>query len=171
MAEYKLDQNLEQKIPGYRYGRDRAPLLRADLRYGSKLVEKLINYVMQDGKKPLARRIVYEAFDLIEERSGQPALEVYYKAMRNCMPKLETRSRRVGGSSYQVPYEVPEDRQKTLALRWISRAARERGERTMVERLAAELLDAAQGQGKAVDKKQESHRMAESNRAFAHYRW
>jgi len=166
-----LNRTLERMIPGYRKGRDKPPFLYPDLRYGSKLVEKLINYVMRDGKKSLARRIVYEAFDLVEERSGQPALEVFYKAVGNCMPKLETRSRRVGGSSYQVPYEVPEDRQKTLALRWIVNAARGRGERTMVERLASELIDAAQGQGKAYEKRLEAHRMAEANRPFAHYRW
>ena len=171
MADYQIDPTLEKTIPGARYGRDEAPMLHPDLRYGSKLVEKLINYIMQDGKKATARKIVYEALDLAEERTGEPALEVFYKAMRNVMPKLETRSRRVGGSSYQVPYEVPEDRQKTLAFRWITAAIKGRSERTMVERLAAELMDAAEGQGKAVDKRQESHRMAEANRAFAHYRW
>lgn len=171
MADYQIDQTLERQIPGERYGRAEAPYLHSDLRYGSRLVEKLINYVMQDGKKATARKIVYEALDLVEERTGEPALEAFYKAMRNVMPKLETRSRRVGGSSYQVPYEVPEDRQKTLAFRWITSASRQRSERTMVERLAAEIMDAAEGQGKAYDKRQESHRMAEANRAFAHYRW
>jgi small subunit ribosomal protein S7 len=165
------NKQLESKLPGWRYGRDKPPFLYPDLRYGSRLVAKLINYVMRDGKKSLARRIVYGAFDLIQERTGQDPLEVFYKAVQNCMPKLETRSRRVGGAAYQVPYEVPEDRQKTLALRWIVNAARERSERTMIERLAAEILDAAQGQGRAYEKKLESHRMAEANRAFAHYRW
>ncbi len=166
-----LDKQLESKLPGWRYGRDKPPFLYPDLRYGSKLVSKLINYVMRDGKKSLARKIVYGAFDLIQERTGQDPLEVFYKAVRNCMPKLETRSRRVGGAAYQVPFEVPEDRQKTLALRWIVQAARERSERTMVERLAAEIMDAAKGQGRAYEKKLEAHRMAEANRAFAHYRW
>lgn len=166
-----LNQTLEQMIPGYRYGRDKRPFLYPDLRYGSKLVEKFINHVMKDGKKALARRIVYQAFDLVEEKSGQPALEVFYKAISNCMPKLETRSRRVGGAAYQVPYDVPEDRQKTLAIRWIVQAARERKGKPMAERLAAELMDAAQSQGKAYEKKLEAHRMAEANRAFAHYRW
>ena len=166
-----LNKQLESKLPGYRTGKDKPPFLYPDLRYGSKLVSKLINYVMRDGKKSLARKIVYGAFDLIEERTGQDPLEVFYKAVSNVMPKLETRSRRVGGAAYQVPYDVPEDRQKTLALRWIVNAARERGERTMIERLAAELLDAAQGQGRAYEKKLESHRMAEANRPFAHYRW
>ncbi len=158
-----LAQQLEQIIPGR--------MVEPDLRYGSRLVEKLINYVMRDGKKTVARWIVYEAFDLIEKKTGQPPLEVFYKALSNCMPKLETRSRRVGGAAYQVPYEVPEDRQRTLALRWIVNAARERSERTMVERLAAELIAASRGEGKAYERKLESHRMAEANRPFAHYRW
>jgi len=126
---------------------------------------------MREGKKSLARRIVYRAFDIIQEKTGENPLEVFFKAMANCMPKLETRSRRVGGAAYQVPYEVEEDRQRTLALRWIVNAARERGEHSMAERLAAEILDASKGQGQAVEKKNETHRMAEANRAFAHYRW
>ncbi len=167
-----LNKQLERVLPGYRTGRDKSPFLYPDLRYGSKLASKLINYIMRDGKKSLARRIIYGAFDLIEERTDQPGMEVFYKAISNCMPKLETRSRRVGGAAYQVPYEVAEDRQKTLAIRWIVKAARERSsERTMIERLAGELLDAAQGQGRAYEKKLESHRMAEANRPFAHYRW
>jgi len=156
-------ETLEQVIPGRQ--------VPPDLKYGSRLVEKLINYVMWDGKKSLARKIVYRAFALIEEKTGEPALEVFYKAVANCAPKLETRSRRVGGAAYQVPFEVPADRQRTLALRWIVRAARARGERTMAERLAAELLAAANKEGKAYEKKLESHRMAEANRPFAHYRW
>jgi small subunit ribosomal protein S7 len=166
-----LNKTLERMMPGHRRGRDLPPFLYPDLRYESRLVEKLINYVMQDGKKSLARRLVYQALDHVEQRSGQPALDVFYKAVGNCLPKLETRSRRVGGAAYQVPYDVPEDRQKTLAIRWIVQAARERGERTMAECLAAELLDASQGQGKAYDKRLEAHRMAEANRPFAHYRW
>lgn len=142
-----------------------------DVRYGSPTVEKLINCVMREGKKSLARRIVYRAFDIVQEKTGENALEVFFKALGNCMPKLETRSRRVGGSAYQVPYEVEEDRQRTLALRWLVGAARERSERNMAERLAAEILDALKNQGKAVEKKNEAHRMAEANRPFAHYRW
>lgn len=156
-------ETLERVIPG----RGVPP----DLKYGSRLVEKLINYVMLDGKKSIARKIVYRAFELIEERTGEPALDVFYKAVTNCSPRLETRSRRVGGAAYQVPFEVPADRQRTLALRWIVRAARARGERTMAERLAAELLAATNKEGKAYEKKLESHRMAEANRPFAHYRW
>jgi small subunit ribosomal protein S7 len=148
-------------------GRDVPP----DIRYGSKLVEKFISYVMWDGKKSLARRLVYRAFDLIEKRGEGPALESFLKAVQNCMPKLEVRSRRVGGATYQVPFEVPPHRQTMLALRWIRDAARERPEKTMVERLAAEIVEAAKGQGRAVARKEEAHRMAEANRAFAHYRW
>ncbi len=158
-----IDPAVERVIPG------RVP--PGDLRYGSPLVEKLINYVMRRGKKTVARTIVYGAFDLIEKRAGQPGLEIFYKAIASCAPDLETRSRRVGGAAYQVPYEVPEDRRKTLALRWLIAAARERGERTMAERLATELQDAVQKQGKAYERKLDVHRMAESNRAFAHYRW
>lgn len=148
-------------------GRDVPP----DVRYGSKLVEKFINYIMWDGKKSLARRIVYEAFDIIEKRGEGPALETFLKAVQNCMPKLEVRSRRVGGATYQVPFDVPPHRQTMLALRWIRDAARERPEKTMAERLAAEIIAAAKGEGGAVARKQEAHRMAEANRAFAHYRW
>ena len=142
-----------------------------DLRYNSQLVEKFINYVLRRGKKALARRIVYRAFEILEDRTGQKALDIFYKAVENCAPRLETRSRRVGGSAYQVPYEVPEDRRRTLAMRWIVQAAKERSERSMAERLAAEIIDATQSQGKAYEKKLEAHRMAEANRPFAHYRW
>lgn len=166
-----LNKSLERAIPGNRRGVDKPPFLYPDLQHGSRLLEKLINYIMLDGCKSTARRVVYGALKFAEEKSGDPGLEVFYNAMNNVMPKLETRSRRVGGSAYQVPYEVPEDRQKTLALRWITAAARDRGERTMVERLGNELLDAAQGQGKAHEKKLDAHRMAEANRPFAHYRW
>lgn len=148
-------------------GRDVPP----DIRYGSKLVEKFINYIMWDGKKSLARRIVYEAFDLIEKRGEGPALDTFLRAVQNCTPKLEVRSRRVGGATYQVPFEVPPHRQTMLALRWIRDAARGRSEKTMAERLAAEIIAAAKGEGGAVARKQEAHRMAEANRAFAHYRW
>lgn len=154
---------IESAIPGRK--------VDPDLRYGSRLVEKLVNYVMQDGKKSRARGIVYQAFTLIEDRTGEASLDVFYKAVTNCAPRLETRSRRVGGAAYQVPYEVSGDRQKTLALRWIVKAARERGERTMVERLAGEIIAASNKEGRAYEKKLEAHRMAEANRPFAHYRW
>ncbi|MCD6142446.1 30S ribosomal protein S7 [Candidatus Acetothermia bacterium] len=148
-------------------GRDVKP----DIKYNSKLLSKLINYVMLDGKKSVAERIVYEALERIEKRSEVPPLEVVNTAVANCSPRLEVRTRRVGGANYQVPYEVPPDRQTALALRWIVKAARERGERTMAERLAAEILNAANKEGKAYGKRLEAHRMAEANRAFAHYRW
>ncbi|NIT76254.1 MAG: 30S ribosomal protein S7 [Thermoplasmata archaeon] len=153
----------EQVIPGRK--------VPQDLRYASRLVEKLINYSMLDGKKSIARKIVYRALELAEERTGEPALDLFYKAVDNCSPKLETRSRRVGGAAYQVPFEVPPERQRTLALRWIVRAARARGERLMAERLAAEIVAAVNNEGKAYEKKLEAHRMAEANRPFAHYRW
>jgi len=148
-------------------GRDVPP----DIQHGSKLVEKFVNYVMLDGKKTVVRRCVYEAFALVDRRGEGPALETFIKAVQNCMPKLEVRSRRVGGATYQVPFEVPGNRQTMLALRWLAKAARERSEYTMAERIAAELVEAARGEGRACAKKQESHRMAEANRAFAHYRW
>ncbi|HHU03989.1 MAG: 30S ribosomal protein S7 [Saccharofermentanales bacterium] len=139
--------------------------------YHDKRVAKLVNNVMLDGKKQLAQRIVYDAFDLIEERSGQNPLEVFEKALDSVMPVLEVKARRVGGSNYQVPIEVRPDRRQTLALRWIVDAARKRNERTMKERLANELLDATNGNGAAFKRKEEIHRIAEANRAFAHYRW
>ncbi len=139
--------------------------------YHDKRVAKLVNNVMLDGKKQLAQRIVYDAFDLIEERSGQNPLEVFEKALDSVMPVLEVKARRVGGSNYQVPIEVRPDRRQTLALRWIVDAARKRNERTMKERLANELLDAINGNGAAFKRKEEIHRIAEANRAFAHYRW
>ncbi len=148
-------------------GRDVKP----DIKYNSKLLSKLVNYVMLDGKKSIAERVVYDALARIEKRSDTPSLEVLNTAIANCSPRLEVRTRRVGGANYQVPYEVPPDRQTALALRWIIKAARERGEHTMAERLAAELINAANKEGKAYGKRLEAHRMAEANRAFAHYRW
>lgn len=139
--------------------------------YHDVRVSKLVNNVMLDGKKGLAQRIVYGAFDQIAEKSGQEAIEVFNKALENVMPMLEVKARRVGGSNYQVPIEVRPERRQTLALRWIVNAARARSERTMKERLAAELLDAFNQQGAAFRRKEEMHRMAEANRAFAHYRW
>ncbi|MCM8900391.1 30S ribosomal protein S7 [Caldicoprobacter algeriensis] len=139
--------------------------------YGSKLVTKLINKVMRDGKKSLAQRICYGAFDLIKEKTGKDPMEVFEQALNNVMPVLEVRPRRVGGATYQVPVEVNPDRRQALGLRWLVEYARERGERTMVERLAAEIIDAANNTGGAVKKKEDTHRMAEANKAFAHYRW
>ncbi len=142
-----------------------------DIRYGSQLLAKLINYVMQEGKKSAAKRVVYDALALVEERSEQTALEVFNEALANCSPRLEVRTRRVGGANYQVPYEVPQDRQIALALRWIVAAARARGETTMATKLAAEILDGSRKEGKAYNKRLDAHRMAEANKAFAHYRW
>lgn len=139
--------------------------------YHDVRVSKLINNIMLDGKKGVAQKICYDAFDLIRERSGQDPLEVFNKAMENVMPVLEVKARRVGGSNYQVPIEVRPARRQTLALRWLVQAARSKSERTMKERLAAELLDAANATGISFKKKEDMHRMADANRAFAHYRW
>ena len=139
--------------------------------YGSKLVTKLVNNVMQDGKKGVAQTIVYDAFTAIEEKVGQNALEVFEEALENIMPKLEVKARRVGGSTYQVPMEVRAERRQTLGLRWLVAAARSRSERTMAERLAGEITDAKNSMGGAFKKKEETHRMAEANKAFAHYRY
>lgn len=140
--------------------------------YGSPLVTALTNVVMKDGKKSLAQRIVYSALREVEARSGRSGLEVLEQAMKNVMPVLEVRPRRVGGATYQVPMEVRPERRESLGLRWIVGYARLRGDkRTMSEKLAAEILDAANNQGGAVKKREDTHRMAEANRAFAHYRW
>ena len=142
-----------------------------DPMYNSKVVTKLINQVMYDGKKGTAQRICYDAFDIIKEKTGREPLEVFSEAMENVMPLLETKARRVGGSNYQVPIEVRPDRRQTLGLRWLVMFTRKRGERTMAERLAAEILDAANNTGASVKKREDTHKMAESNKAFAHYRW
>ena len=142
-----------------------------DPMYGSKLVTKLINNVMYDGKKGVAQTIVYDAFTMIEEKIGQNALEVFQAALDNIKPELEVKARRVGGSTYQVPMEVRPERQQTLALRWLIAYSRNRSERTMAERLAAEIMDAKNSMGGAFKKKEETHRMAEANKAFAHYRY
>ena len=139
--------------------------------YKSKLVTKLVNNVMLDGKKGVAQTIVYDAFEIVEAKSGKNALEVFVEALENVMPVLEVKARRVGGSTYQVPLEVRADRRQTLGLRWMVGYARKRGERTMAERLAAEILDAINNAGGAFKKKEETHRMAEANKAFAHYRY
>ena len=139
--------------------------------YGSKLVTKLVNNVMYDGKKGVAQKIVYDAFAQIEEKQGQNPLEVFQACLENIMPVLEVKARRVGGSTYQVPMEVRAERRQTLGLRWLIDAARKRGERTMADRLAAEIVDAKNSAGAAFKKKEETHRMAEANKAFAHYRY
>ena len=139
--------------------------------YGSESVTKFVNALMRDGKKSGAEQIFFGAMQIIEERTGQPAMNVYRQAFSNTKPVLEVKSRRVGGATYQVPVEVRPRRREALARRWLVNASRERGERTMAERLAAELMSAAKGEGAAVRKKQEVHRMAEANKAFAHYRW
>ena len=139
--------------------------------YKSKVVTKLINQVMYDGKKGVAQRIVYDAFDIINEKTGREAIEVFNQAMENIMPLLETKARRVGGSNYQVPIEVRPDRRQTLGLRWLVTFTRKRSERTMCERLAAEIMDAANNTGASVKKREDVHKMAEANKAFAHYRF
>ena len=139
--------------------------------YNSKLVTKLVNNVMYDGKKGVAQTIVYDAFKMIEEKLGQNALEVFQAALDNIKPELEVKARRVGGSTYQVPMDVRADRQQTLALRWLITYSRNRSERTMAERLANEIIDAKNSMGGAFKKKEETHRMAEANKAFAHYRY
>ncbi len=143
----------------------------ADPLYNSTLVTKLINNVMYDGKKGVAQRIVYGAFEIVKEKTGKDPLEAFNEAMENIMPVLEIKARRVGGSTYQVPMEVREDRRQTLGLRWITLYSRKRGERTMQERLANEIIDAINNTGAAVKKKEDTHKMAEANKAFAHYRW
>ena len=139
--------------------------------YNSKLVSKLVNSIMLDGKKGVAQKIVYDAFDIVKEKTGKDPLEVYEQAMENIMPLLEVKARRVGGSNYQVPMEVRPERRQTLGLRWLTAYARSRSERTMKERLAGEILDAVNNQGGAVKKKEDTHKMAEANKPFAHFRW
>ncbi len=139
--------------------------------YSSRVVTKLINKVMLDGKKGTSQRIVYGAFDLLKERTEQDPLEVFEKAMSNIMPVLEVKARRVGGANYQVPIEVRADRRETLGLRWLVRYSRLRGEKGMTEKLAKEIMDAANNTGASVKKREDTHKMAEANRAFAHYRW
>ena len=143
----------------------------ADPIYNSKVVTKLVNNVMLDGKKGVAQKIVYGAFARVEEKAGKPALEVFEEAMNNVMPVLEVKARRIGGATYQVPIEVKPDRRQALALRWMTAYSRARGEKTMEERLANEILDAANNTGSSVKKKEDMHKMAEANKAFAHYRF
>ena len=142
-----------------------------DPMYNSKLVTRLINNIMYDGKKGVAQKIVYEAFEIVEEKTGKNALEVFEQAMENVMPSLEVKARRVGGANYQVPIEVRPERRQTLGLRWMASYSRLRSEKTMKERLAGEILDALNGAGGAAKKRDDKHKMAEANKAFAHYRW
>ena len=139
--------------------------------YGSKLLTRFINKIMLDGKKGVAERIVYDAFDLVRAKTGKDPLEVFDAAMKNVMPLLEVRARRVGGANYQVPVEVRADRKTTLGIRWLVNYSRLRGERTMCERVAGVIMDAANATGAAVKKREDTHKMAEANKAFAHYRW
>ncbi len=139
--------------------------------YGSVVVAKLINSIMLDGKKGVAQKIVYDAFKKVEDTTGENPLEVFEKAMNNIMPVLEVKARRVGGANYQVPVEVRPERRQTLGLRWLTKYTRARGEKTMAERLAKELIDASNNTGGSVKKKEDTHKMAEANKAFAHYRW
>ena len=139
--------------------------------YNSVLVTKLVNSIMLDGKKGVAQKVVYGAFDIIKEKTGNEPLDVFTQAMENIMPVLETKTRRVGGANYQVPMEVRPARRQTLGLRWLTAYSRARGERTMAERLAGELMDACNNTGAAVKKREDTHKMAEANKAFAHFRW
>ena len=143
----------------------------ADPIYKSVVVTKLINQVMLDGKRGVAQKAVYDGFEIINTKTGKDALEAFEQAMNNIMPVLEVKARRVGGSTYQVPIEIRAERRQTLGLRWLVSYARNRGERTMAERLAGEIMDACNEQGNAVKKKEDTHKMAEANKAFAHYRW
>ena len=142
-----------------------------DPMYNSKLVTRLINNIMLDGKKGVAQKIVYGAFEIVEEKTGKNALEAFQEAMENIMPVLEVKSRRVGGATYQVPMEVRPERRQTLGLRWITTYSRNRSERTMKERLAGEIMDALNNTGGACKKREDTHKMAEANKAFAHFRW
>ncbi|MDE7299956.1 MAG: 30S ribosomal protein S7 [Lachnospiraceae bacterium] len=143
----------------------------ADPIYNSKIVTKLVNNIMLDGKKGIAQKIVYGAFSQVAEKTGKEPMEVFEEALNNIMPVLEVKARRIGGATYQVPIEVRQDRRQALALRWMTTFARKRGEKTMVDRLAGEIIDAAANTGNAVKRKEDMHKMADANKAFAHYRW
>ena len=142
-----------------------------DARYESPVVTKFMNGLMLDGKKSIAEKIFYEAMEMVEEKSGQPALDVFLQAINNAKPALEVKSRRVGGATYQVPIEVRHERRQALAIKWLIGFARGRAERNMSERVAGEILSASRGEGSTIKKKEDTHRMAEANKAFAHYRW
>lgn len=153
----------------------KGPVTRRDVLpdpiYNSKLVTRLINRIMLDGKRGIAQTILYDAFAMIQERTGKDPMEVFEQAIKNIMPVLEVKARRVGGSNYQVPVEVKPERRTSLGLRWLVNYSRNRGEKTMVERLAAEIIDASNNTGASVKKREDTHKMAEANKAFAHYRW
>ena len=143
----------------------------ADPIYNSKVVTKLVNHIMKDGKKGTAQNIIYDAFDIVKEKTGEEAMVVFEKAMNNIKPALEVKSRRVGGANYQVPVEVKPDRAQAIAFRWLAQYARLRNGHSMAENLANEIIDASNGTGASVKKKEDTHKMAEANKAFAHYRW
>lgn len=153
--------------------RNRPPrrIIQPDVKYNSELVARFVNRLMRDGKRSTAFRILYDSFDLVEGRSKKPPLDVFEQAVKNVTPLLEVRPRRVGGATYQIPMEVRTERRLSLAIRWLLQSARQRPGKSMAEKLANELMDAAAGQGASVKKKDDTHRMAEANRAFAHYRW
>jgi small subunit ribosomal protein S7 len=153
--------------------RNRPPrrIIEPDVRYNSELVARFANKLLRDGKKSKAFRIVYDAFDIIEERAKKPPLEVFEQAVKSATPLLEVRPRRVGGATYQIPMEVRPERRLSLAIRWLIQSTRQRPGKSMAEKLANELMDAAAGQGASIKKREDTHRMAEANRAFAHYRW
>jgi small subunit ribosomal protein S7 len=146
-------------------------VIEPDVKYDSELVARFANKLMRDGKKSTALRIMYQAFNIIEERAKKSPLEVFEQAVKNATPLLEVRPRRVGGATYQIPMEVRPERRMSLAIRWLLQSARQRPGKSMPERLASELMDAASGQGASIKKREDTHRMAEANRAFAHYRW
>jgi small subunit ribosomal protein S7 len=146
-------------------------VVEPDVKYNSELVTRFANRMMRDGKKSVAMRVIYDAFEVIEERAKRPPLDVFEQAMKNATPVLEVRPRRVGGATYQIPMEVRPERRLSLAIRWLLQSARQRPGKSMAEKLANELMDAAAGQGASIKKREDTHRMAEANRAFAHYRW
>ena len=158
-----------RKVP--RKGHIPKRVVMEDPIYKDKIVSKLINQLMYDGKKGVAQTIVYDAFDIIKEKTGEEPLDVFYKALDNIMPVLEVKARRVGGATYQVPVEVRPERRQTLGLRWLVGYSRKRGEKTMREKLSKEIMDAANNVGASVKKREDTHKMAEANRAFAHFRW
>ena len=167
--KFILDMKEGSKVP--RRGNVPKREILPDPVYHSVLVTKLVNSIMLDGKKGVAQKVVYGAFDIVKEKTGKDPLEVFQAAIENIMPSLEVKARRVGGATYQVPIEVRPERRQTLGLRWLTTYARKRSEKTMKERLAGELMDAANNLGSAVKKREDTHKMAESNKAFAHYRW
>ena len=169
LIEIKIMIKEGSNVP--RKGHNQRREVLADPLYNNVVVTKLINYIMLDGKKGVAQKIVYGAFDRVAEKTDRPALEVFEEAMNNVMPVLEVKARRIGGATYQVPIEVRADRRQTLALRWLTMFSRKRGEKTMAERLANEIMDAANNTGASVKRKEDMHKMAEANKAFAHYRF